>query len=174
MGQHEARHPGIDDRSAVRAAIAQAQQRSRISEHLADWLMVAADVVHQREEEISVLGLRDVIVGHLIGRAPLPRRDRSNALFTVGLVVGRIAHDKKLVPALDDKLAELRESCHFGWRRFLVENPAPDFWVTELRTLLSNAEFLELSVCWPHCEWVERSPDTHHDANRPPGNLRGQ
>src|SRR5438874_2104918 len=111
----------------MRATVAQAQERSGIGEHLADRLMVAADIVHQREVEVPVLVPGDVIVGYLVGPAPFTRSDRGDTLLLARLVVRWISHDKELVPALDDELAELRQFCHFGLRWIFRKNLAADF-----------------------------------------------
>ena len=42
--QHVGRHAGIDDRGAMRAAVAQAEQARRIRQHLADRRVIAGDV----------------------------------------------------------------------------------------------------------------------------------
>jgi hypothetical protein len=145
VGQHEARHASVGDRGAVRPAVAQAQQGSGIGEHLADRLMVAGDIVHQREVQIPVLSLGDVIVGTSSGVRPSRAAMAADALLLAGFIVRRVAHDKELVPALDDELAELREFCHFGFRRLVGKNLAPDFGIAQSRPLLGDAQIFESS-----------------------------
>jgi tetratricopeptide (TPR) repeat protein len=123
--------------------------------------MVAGDIVHHREVQVPVLGLGDVIVGHLVGRAPLARGNRGDALLLAGLIVRRVAHGEELVPALDDELPELREFCHFGFRRLVGKNLPPDFGIAQPGALLGDAQIFKLSVARPHRERVERGADAH-------------
>src|SRR5580658_6921579 len=55
VAEHVARQTGIDDLAAMRAAIAQAEQRARIDQQRADLLVVAMDITDDREEEEMVL-----------------------------------------------------------------------------------------------------------------------
>src|SRR5215467_12479831 len=52
MHQHEGRHAGVDDRGAMRATVAQAEQAGRIVEHLEDRRVIARHIVHDREIQI--------------------------------------------------------------------------------------------------------------------------
>ena len=45
--------------------------------------------------------------------------------------------------------------------------------VAQTLSLLGNGQAFELLVARPHRERIERGPDAHHDADRPPGDLRG-
>ena len=69
MGQHEGRHAGIDDRGAMGAAVAQAEQAGRIVEHFQDRRVVAGDVVDHREVKVLRLA-ENIIVGDLLALLP--------------------------------------------------------------------------------------------------------
>ena len=139
------------------------EQARRIVQHLADRLMVAGDVVHHREVEIPVVGLGDVVVGHLVGRTALARGDRGDALLRRRLVVRRIAHDEELVPAAGDEPGGTAQAWRLRrrtavsariWRRHLGVAQPP--------ALLGDRQAFELLVARPHRERIERGADAHH------------
>ena len=66
MRQHKGRHAGIDDRTAMRAAVAEAQQRRGIGQHLADRPVIVDDVVRDREEQEAVETLGQIVVGDFL------------------------------------------------------------------------------------------------------------
>ena len=126
----------------MRAAVAQAQQAGRVVEHFADRLVVARDVVDDREVEILAF-LEHVVVGHLFGAASFALRDRGDALFRAGLVVRRIAHDEELVEALGDDLAELRELGDLGFGRRFGQDFPPHLGVAQPPALLLDRQAFE-------------------------------
>ena len=158
----------------MRAAVAKSQQCPGIGEHLADGLVIAADVVHHREKQVTVFGLGEIIVSDLVGRASLARGDGGNTRLLAGLVIWRISHHEELVPARSDELPELRQAAHFLCRRFLVEDAAPQSRVAQATALLGDAQAIKLPVARPDRERVERGTNAEHDADRPTGDLGGQ
>ncbi len=109
----------------MRAAVAQSQERAGVGQHLANGLVVAIGVVDHREEQIAVLGLGEIIVSDLVGRASLAGGNGGAARLLGRLVVRRVSHDEELVPARGDELPELRQAAYLLCRGFLVENAAP-------------------------------------------------
>jgi hypothetical protein len=158
----------------VRAAVAQAKQRRRVGQHLAYRLVIAVDVVHHREEQVSVFSLGQVVVGDFVRCASLAGGDRRAAELVARLVIRRVPHDEELVPTRRDELAELRQAAHFLLGRFLVEDLAPQRRVAQALALLGDAQPVELAVARADRERIERGTDAEHDSDRPTRDLRGQ
>ena len=108
----------------MRAAVAQAEERPRIPQHLMDRCVIAAHIVHHGKKQIPVLRLGEIVIGDFVRGAPLAGGDRRNAELFGRLVVRRVSHHEELVPARGDELPELREPAHLVLRWFLVEDPA--------------------------------------------------
>src|SRR5260370_41032129 len=83
----------------MRAAVAQSQERAGVGQHLANGLVVAIGVGDHREEQIAVLGLGEIIVSDLVGRASLAGGNGGGARLLGRLVVRRVSRDAELVPA---------------------------------------------------------------------------
>ncbi len=109
VDQHPARHAGIDDGGAMRAAIRQTQDRCVIRQHGVDDVEVVFVVADDREEQEPFRAAGQVVVGDLIRRVVGPRGHRGDAVLFLRLIVRRIAHREHAVPARDDVLAELRQ-----------------------------------------------------------------
>ena len=100
--------------------------------------MIARDIVHHREEQEPVVGLGQVVVGDLVGRAPLAGGDRGDAHLGGRLVVRRIAHDEELVPARGDELAELRQLATSCVGRLSRQGFAPQRRIAQALALLGQ------------------------------------
>ncbi|MBA7468283.1 hypothetical protein ES707_03526 [subsurface metagenome] len=157
----------------MRAAVAEAQEARGVVEHLVDRLVIAGDVIHDREEQILVL-LDDVVVGDLVGRMVGARGDGGHAAFRARLVIRRVVHGEELVPAAGDELAELGELGDLGFGRFFGENFSPQLRIEQAPPLLLDRKMFERLVGRPHGERIERGADAHHHADGAAGDLRGQ
>src|SRR5579884_646395 len=110
MGQHERRHAGVDDRAAMRAAVAEAQQCPRIGQHLAHRPVIAVGVVDDREEQKSVEPFDQVIIGDFLRARILARGNGGDALVRRRLIIGSGAgHHIHAIPAPDHVLPRLRQ-----------------------------------------------------------------
>src|SRR5262245_9554758 len=123
-------------------------------QHLANGFVVAADVIHDREKQVSVLGFGEVVVGDLVRRSSGAGGNRGAARLVRRLVIRWISHHEELVPARGDELAELREPAHLLGGRLFGENAPPQRRIAQAPALLWDAQPIELAVAWSHRERV--------------------
>src|SRR5260221_10006496 len=108
----------------MRAAVAQSQERAGVGQHLANGLVVAIGVVDHREEQIAVLGLGEIIVSDLVGRASLAGGNGGAARLLGRLVVRRVSPDQEPFPAPGDELPETPPTAYLLCPGVLLENAA--------------------------------------------------
>ena len=91
VGDHESRQAGIADVAAVRPAVAEAEDRGGVHQHLTRLGQIAESVVEQRahEDRPSIVH-EHLVVGELVGSEPVAPGRGCNAVFRPGLVVGGV------------------------------------------------------------------------------------
>ncbi|MCY1412147.1 hypothetical protein D9M71_275460 [compost metagenome] len=90
--QEEGRETGIADQPDMRAAVAEADHRVGVGDHLGAALQVTRRVVgHRHVEEVAAVVLQQQVVGHRLGLTPFPLGNRGNRGFPPGVVVRWIA-----------------------------------------------------------------------------------
>ncbi len=101
MRQQIGRHAGVHDRTDMGAAVAEPRQGRGVEQQLPRDRKIAVHIVGDRAVEEAVQPLRQVVVGHLLGRPARARGDRLDALVLRRLVIGFRAEDVHPVPARD-------------------------------------------------------------------------
>src|SRR5581483_1357455 len=95
--------------AAVRAAVAEAEHRPWMAEHLANGLEVEAAVIEEREvEQLEAVALEEEVVRDLLGRPAGARGDRGDAPVLGRLVVGRVAEREHLLERVREERRDRR------------------------------------------------------------------
>ncbi len=174
MRQHEGGDAGVDDRAAMRAAVAEPEKRARISQHFAHRRVVAVGVVDDREEQEPVEPLDQVIIDDLLRAQIAARGNRRDALLRRRLVIGcGTGHDVHAVPAAHHVLPRLGQPGELGLRRLLREKLPAHLGVAHAVQPLLRQQRVQRDIARADREGVERAGDAHDQPDRAAGDLGG-